>query len=121
MVQDDEGLFYMLGINSFLKGCSSLSIFHSTEFVSSGGIAVLKQFSANPSVYSRLSCFLPWIAEQYGLNYIPSQPADPECEQGVGNINEVTTEVCRSTTTNRLDVAAKLEPPCILPFTLDNV
>ena len=120
MVQDEAGLFYMLGLNSFLKGCSSFSAFYSATFSSSGELATLKQFSANPSVYSRLSCFLPWIAEQYGLTYTPSQPQEPECEQGVGNINEVTAVVCRTTTTNENDVADKLEPACIFPFTLDN-
>ena len=121
MVQDEEGLFYMLGINSFLKGCASLST-HYNQYNNEGDyeFVILKQFSDNPSVYSRLSCFLPWIAEQYGLTYTPSQPTEPECEQGVGNIDEVTAEVCRATPDNRLDVEDKLEPPCILPFTLNN-
>ena len=108
----------MLGINSFLKGCSSFSAFSGD--VGPPDFTVLKQFSSNPSVYSRLSCFLPWIAEQYGLTYTPSQPTEPECEEGVGNIDEVTAQVCRATTTNPHDVADKLEPSCILPFTLDN-
>merc|ERR1712067_163418 len=49
MVQDEQGKFSSLGVNSFLKGCSSFSFTNTT----------LKQFSENPIVYSRLSCFLP--------------------------------------------------------------
>ena len=115
----------MLGINSFLKGCSKFGV-TGPDFYNPGGYSrrrngtSLDQFSFNPSVYSRLSCFLPWIAEQYGLTYTPSQPTEPECEEGVGNINEVTAEVCRATTDHELDVQMELEPPCILPFILNN-
>ena len=110
MVQGEQGRFFTLGINSFLKGCSFFSFTNTT----------LKQFSENPIVYSRLSCFLPWIAEQYNMTYTATGE-EPECTQGVGNINEVTTKVCRTTPTDDEDRSWKNEAECIFPFTLDNV
>ena len=110
IVPDQEGRFSALGVNSFLKGCSSFSW---TD-------TALKQFSSNPLVYSRLSCFLPWIAEQYNMSFTAAEE-EPECQQGVGNINEITTEVCRTTPTDVADIWLQLEAECIFPFTLDNV
>ena len=49
---------------------------------------ILTQRSDNPIVYTKLSCFLPWIAAQYGMtlgrNFSPFQ----ECLVGTGDINE---------------------------------
>ena len=45
----------------------------------------LQQESSNPSVYTKLSCFLPWIAEQYNMEYEVSSGTDAECEAGVGD------------------------------------
>ena len=44
--------------------------------------SVLQQESSNPSVYTKLSCFLPWIAEQYNMEYDASSNTDEECEAG---------------------------------------
>ena len=104
----------MLGINSFIKGCTLFTAYHDDDFT------ILKQFSHNPTVYTRLSCFLPWIAEQYGLTYTPSQPPDPECEQGVGDINEVSAKVCRTTPIQENDILNELEVACIFPYILNN-
>ena len=38
----------------------------------------LKQWSANPVVYTRVSCFLPWISEQYNLSY--DDDTDDDCD-----------------------------------------
>merc|ERR1712016_549522 len=56
MVEDDEGRFSAVGVNSFIKGCSVF------QFINRTRMSRLRQVSENPSVYSRLSCFLPWIA-----------------------------------------------------------
>ena len=110
MVKDEGGRFSIVGVNSFLKGCSLFSFTNTS----------LKQFSENPIVYSRLSCFLPWIAEQYNMSY-NSVEVEQECREGVGNINEVTTEKCRTTPTDEFDRWFQVEAECIFPFTLDNV
>ena len=108
MVQDEDGRFSALGVNSFLKGCSSFSFTNTT----------LKQFSENPVVYARLSCFMPWIAEQYNMTYNATEE-EPECTQGIGNINEVTTRICRTTPTDDFDRFLRNEAECIFPFILD--
>ena len=108
----------MLGINSFIKGCTSVTTYHDDYY--NPGFTILRQYSDNPSVYTRLSCFLPWIAEQYGLTYTPSQPPEPECEQGTGDINEVSATVCRTTPNQRHDIDHKLEAACIFPYILNN-
>ena len=53
--------------------------------------------SENPSVYTRVSCYLPWVAEQYDMEYSQDGETDPACTNGQGYINEVTAEVCRTT------------------------
>ena len=108
MVQDQQGRFSSLGVNSFLKGCSSFS-FTSTN---------LQQFSENPIVYTRLSCFLSWIADQYNMSY-KATVEEPECQQGIGDINEITTDICRTTPTDDFDRFSKNEAECIFPFYLD--
>ena len=108
MVQDEEGKFSSLGVNSFLKGCSFFSFTNKS----------LNQYSENPLVYSRLSCFLPWIAEQYNMTYTATEE-EPECQEGTGNINEITTKICRTTPTDDRDRFLRNEAQCIFPFFID--
>ena len=108
MVEDDEGRFLAVGVNSFIKGCSIFSI----------GNININQLSENPSVYTRLSCFLPWIAEQYGMSYKVTEK-DVRCEEGTGDINEVGGDQCRTTPTDFIDIADKKESLCIFPFYLE--
>ena len=63
MVQDEEQ-YYALGLLSFVKG---------------RGCDI---YSNNPSAYTKLSCFLPWIAEQYDMDYEPEEENDPTCTVG---------------------------------------
>ena len=49
----------------------------------------LQQESSNPSVYTKLSCFLPWIAEQYNMEYDASSSTDEECSVGVGDRTDI--------------------------------
>ena len=101
--------FYIEGILSFVKGCDTFSMGPSnddnTEFQ-------LTQFTENPGTYTRLSCFLPWVASQYGLSYVgdPAELEGPVCNSGTGQ--REATQVCRQTISN-LDGAEK---ECILPF-----
>ena len=74
---------YVDGILSFTKGCSQFDMY------SSRSTSYLQQQSMNPSVYTKLSCFLPWIAEQYNMEYEASSGTDAECEAGVGDRTDI--------------------------------
>ena len=70
--------------------------------------------------YTKLSCFLPWVAAQYDMDYTPGDEEDPDCSKGNGDITEVTAEVCRTNPFAAFwDYKLNLEPPCIFPFTLN--
>ena len=82
------------GLQSFTKGCS---IFTYSSFPTR---AVLIQESQNPSVYTKLSCYFRWIAEQYNMEYEANDNIDPDCLNYTGDINEVTANDCRAIHTN---------------------
>lgn len=67
-------------------------------------------------LYAKLSCFLPWIASQYGLSY--DAVPDESCSKGTGptvpfNSTHDYDSVCRNApgTDN-----FRKERPCIFPF-----
>merc|ERR1711936_1415415 len=113
-VEGDEGRFSAVGVNSFIKGCS---IFSFRNFSTS---STLRQVSENPSVYSRLSCFLPWIAQQYRMTYTATEE-DERCEEGTGDINEVGGDQCRTTPSDGWERRDKKESFCIFPYYLDGI
>ena len=116
MVKEDEK-FTITGIQSFIKGCSVFT-YRYDDYPSS-----LTQKSLNPSVYTKISCFLPWIAQQYGMFYEIDDTNDPDCISGTGDINEVTAEVCTVLPiTYALGVYTVIDPKeaeCVFPFTVD--
>merc|ERR1711892_326769 len=64
MEKDELDRFHATGLLSFVKG---------------RGCDI---YSNNPSAYTKLSCFLPWIAAQYGMDYEPEEDSDPSsCSQ----------------------------------------
>ena len=66
MVTEDDR-YHAEGLLSFVKGCRRFSFgsCNSTScLLPTGG---LLQTTDNPSVYTKLSCYLPWIAEAYGM------------------------------------------------------
>ena len=88
-----------------------------------GIVSVLNQISENPAVYTKLSCYLPWIAAQYNMEYsVPQNQPDSTCLTGQGDITDVTAQVCR---TNPLasywDQQDMVETACLFPFTLNGV
>ena len=89
---------YIEGILSFTKGCSLFDLWNRRNTVTGRSTSYLEQESANPSVYTKLSCFLPWIAEQYNMDYdSTSTDDDDECSTSIGNKNEIAnTGECRS-------------------------
>ena len=69
---------------------------------------------SNLTTYTKLSCFLPWIAEQYGLEYTVTGPQDPSCTQSTGKLKD-GKETCRITPSNLIDdIVGEVE--CIFPF-----
>ena len=74
-------------------------------------------------MYTKLSCYLPWVAAQYDMDYTPPADPDPACLTGNGNITEVTAEVCRtnpfSYSVRPEDGGNGNEAECLFPFTLN--
>ena len=103
--------FYAEGISSFVKGCDVFTFGASDENRTKWQ---LNQQSENPSTYTKLSCFLPWVAEQYGLEYKVSDPTDPACYESQGD-PEDGENTCRITPSNQIDVFTG-EVECIFPF-----
>ena len=112
MIKQSER-YYTEGILSFIKGCD---VFAFGVGNSRGNRYFLNQQSENPSVYTKLSCFLPWIASQYGLTY--DGVAGDDCESKE-SFEEVSDDVCRNTPSNFLEAVENIERPCIFPFYYD--
>ena len=91
---------YIEGFLSHIKGCNLLQLSYKNER------STLLQKTMNPSVYTKLSCHLPWIAEQYDMDYDHNEEIDLECVQGTGDLMQM--ENCRSDNDN--------EDSCIFPF-----
>ena len=115
MVKEEKrpGRLYIEGILSFVKGCEQFSFGATTEDRTA---FQLLQNSENPAAYTKLSCFLPWVAEQYGLSYEPDE--DESCNQGTGpatpfNSTHPYDAICRE---NKGTGLVGKEHPCIFPF-----
>ena len=123
---EEGGKLTVMGLSSFTKGCSIFTYFsYFTYRRSWGNSGTLTPESQNPSVYTKLSCYLPWIAEQYGMNYEVDDITDPECVTGTGDISEVTADTCTviptSYTVGESSYIDPIEAECIFPFTLETV
>ena len=66
------------------------------------------QETNNPAVYTKLSCHLSWIAEQYDLDFNHHGETDLECVQGAGDLMQLNNKDCRT------DLYT--EDPCIFPY-----
>jgi len=106
--------FYVEGVLSFVKGCDVFTFGATNEAETN---FQLNQRSENPTTYTKLSCFLPWIAEQYGLDYKMSGTEDSACKQSSGNQND-GDNTCRITPSNLVDVFLG-EVECIFPYYYD--
>ena len=96
-----DGKLHAEGILSFVKGCDTFTIGPVDETSWQ-----MTRISETPAAYLQLSCFLPWVAAQYGLTY--QGPAT--CAQATGR--QATGQACNSTISN---LFAK-EKECIFPF-----
>ena len=101
-------------LKPFHQGCSVFQFFRYNAQDSA-----LYQASENPSVYTKLSCYLSWIAAQYDMEYTPPGEPDPACLTDHGDITEVTAEVCRSSYSSLWDSRDGIEARCLFPFTLN--
>ena len=89
-------------------------------FFDRNGNNYLRQFSENPLVYTKIKCFLPWIAAQYDMEFRTVGATDPDCLTGYGDISEVTSRQCRTNPSNNAwDRKDGIEAPCLFPFTLN--
>ena len=80
MKENSEGRFEANGILSFIKGCSMFRFAENLQsYIVFESHNTLDQGSVNPSVYTKLSCFLPWIADQYNLGKENNQAIALSC------------------------------------------
>ena len=123
MVEDREGKFSVVGINSFIKGCSVFEFydFSENEFLDDSlrKASFFNQASENPSVYTRLSCFLGWVADQYNMTFQSTEEDHLRCEEGTGDITEVGGDQCKTSPNEQIDISDKTEASCIFPYYLD--
>ena len=113
------GRLYVEGFQSFVKGCDSLKFYARSS--SSSSYEGLSQINESPSIYTRLSCFLPWVAEQYDMSYPVEESQQPHCLQSTSS-KEVSKE-CRTNPesdffqgVSSIIVYGKSEEKCIFPF-----
>jgi len=111
MVESKER-FSIEGLLSFVKGCDVFT-FGTTDAEKNN--AQLNQQTENPTTYTKLSCFLPWIAEQYGMEYEGSGQEDQACLVASGGNPDSRNEVCRNTPSNLVELFSG-EVECIFPF-----
>ena len=97
--------YFIEGILSFVKGCEQFVFGARDE-----NNFELLQNSENPAAYAKLSCHLPWVAEQYGMSYDASE--DESCTRGTGPERPYQTE-CRQNPGTDL---TNKEHKCIFPF-----
>ena len=116
-----EGKWKNIFMKPLPQGCSSFNFRNIFQNMTST-YSVLSQFSENPAVYTKLSCFLPWVADQYDMEYTPGGDPDTACLTGQGDITEVTAKVCRTTPSDIwADQRDQIEARCIFPFFLNGV
>ena len=101
---NEKDVLRVEGFLSFIKGCSRMAL--RTRTIKKRRLSFLNQGTKTPAVYTKLSCFLPWIAEQYNMEFAEDYSLD--CSQGTGNISDFNADDCRSAVIEEL--------PCIFPF-----
>ena len=93
MIWGDQDKMHIEGVLSSIKGCDASS----QPFLSLGyylGLEAgqevfllnsLSQKANNPTIYTKLACYLPWIAEQYDMEYQQPWLQDTDCSFGSGD------------------------------------
>ena len=115
MAQRSDGRFYMEGHLSFLWGCD---FFQLGPITKEKTVFQFNSISENPLAYTKLSCYLPWVAEQFGLFYQDQSTTDEACQKGSSHKPAIVDSAqfnvtCRET---RGTSVTGFELPCIFPF-----
>ena len=115
MVKNSDDRYYIEGTLSFLKGCDQFAI--GARDTSRTKFNLLSN-TESPLAYTKLSCHLKWVAEQFGLSYEDQSTNDEACLKGSGqkppfNSTHQYNSTCRQTTGS--DLAGR-EHKCIFPF-----
>ena len=82
-------------------------------------VETVLQGSSNPLAYTKLYCYLPWIAEQYDLEYEGTSSDDPSCLSGSGDKELTGTRVCRNVPSSGKEIDLGIERECIFPYYMD--
>jgi len=119
MVNDGNGRYTIGGMLSFLKGCD-LFLISKRDYA--GTKFELFSKTRNPLAYTKLSCYLPWVADQFGLSYENQASEDRTCVEGSGQkpyFNSTTMMIQYETECRTILGPDELNPNedrCIFPF-----
>jgi hypothetical protein len=102
--------FYAEGILSFVTVCD-VATFEPVDYQRTKWKPGQRSF--NPSTYTKLSCFLPWIVQQYGMEYKASGQAERECIEGQEDPRD-GEKTCKITRSQLMEPLGEVE--CIFPF-----
>ena len=108
---DSPMRLYVEGLLSFVKGCDNLNFFQTFSFGRNNWGLV--QSNGNPLAYTKLSCFLPWVAQQYGLSH-EGDPDNPSCTMANGE--RKPSQPCRTKEVRQDENGQFTERRCIIPF-----
>ena len=120
MVRNEDDKRSIEGVLSFVKGSDQFEFGADTEEFSNKTTYKLIQRAENPATYTKLSCYLSWIAAQYNMNYENTGLPDPACSQGSGDPDD-GENTCRNTPTNWADLRDELELECKFRYYYDRV
>ena len=84
MTENSNSRFEAEGILSFIKGCDELFFGKTPGSSPDSPNWKLFQVSTSPTVYTKLYCYLKWIANQYDLEYT------------IGEFDEVNIFFCKN-------------------------
>ena len=138
LATEDSQRLTTQGLLSFVKGCTIFGFGRFPPYIGPllsieygvGTLSTLQNVqtntfyhtSDNPLVYTKIRCYLPWVAEQYDLEFTGSSSIedDPECISGSGILGEEEEEEgCSNTPSSLSEIAFGLELPCIFPYYVD--
>jgi len=109
MVRNTNGHYYIEGFLSFHRGCQDFT------YRTDGSKSEFSSYSESPLAFTKLSCYLPWVAEQFGLSYEDHTVEDEACVRGTGQRPPYDT-VCRANPPLAPGAIFNRESPCIFPF-----
>ena len=69
MVKKSIGRYSVEGVLSFLKGCDVFSMGRNNDDTT----FFFASYTESPLAYTKLSCYLPWVAEEFGLYLIEAK------------------------------------------------